>query len=309
MLFRAALLLAPLLLLGGCSANSPAAEPATRPIPAPPAPATLRVMTFNVRYATANDGVNSWTNRRDLFLRTIRSHEPDLLGCQEVLDIQAQFLRQSLPDYGFVGTGRDDGKTRGEYSPILYRRDRFELLDSGQFWLSPTPERVGVKGWDAALPRICTWAQLRLRESGQLIWYFNSHWDHVGTTARAESGRLIRQTIAARVGPSVAVIVTGDFNSTEREPGYQALVAPSIDGSTLLDAYRQVHPTREPQEATLHDFKGTLIGERIDHILLGPQFRAVRAEIERSHEGQVYPSDHYPVIAELLLSPAPLDNP
>jgi len=261
----------------------------------------LVVMTFNARLASARDGENVWSNRQALFLKTIKQNNPDLLGCQEILQIQAECLQQNLADYAFLGTGRDDGRTRGEYSPILCRKSRFEVVDSGQFWLSPTPERVGVKGWDAASVRICTWAKLRLRESNTVIFYFNSHWDNIGQTARAESGKLIRR-VAAEKAKGDAVIVTGDFNSFEDAPGYLNLVAPaSSDGLTLMDAYRQVHPTISPDELTIHDFKGTQAGRRIDYILHSPHFIAIRAEIDRTHAGNVYPSDHYPVVAELVM--------
>jgi endonuclease/exonuclease/phosphatase family metal-dependent hydrolase len=266
------------------------------------------VMTFNVRLASVQDGANAWPNRRALFLQTIQKNNPDLLGCQEVVQVQAQFLQENLPDYTFLGGGRDDGQTRGEYSPIMARKSRFEVLDSGQFWLSPTPERVGVRGWDASYVRICTWARLRLLDTGLTIYYFNTHMDNNGATARAESGKLIRRVAAEKVAASAAqgkpdaVIVTGDFNSFEDAPGYQNLMFPAApDGISLLDAYRQVHPTVSPDEATIHDFKGFTAGRRIDYILHSPHFRAISAEIDRAHEGNLYPSDHYPVVAELVV--------
>jgi endonuclease/exonuclease/phosphatase family metal-dependent hydrolase len=291
-----------LALLAGCTAASPgpATAPATQP-PNAPVPIELTVVTFNIRYAAANDGVNSWPNRRALLVRTIRTHDPDLFGCQEVLDSQAQFLRENFPEYGFLGTGRDDGATRGEYSPILYRQSRFELLRHGQFWLSPTPEQVGSRGWDAALPRICTWAQLRLRE-GPVLWVFNSHWDHRGQTARTEAGRLIRHRAAAMAGRDPVVII-GDFNIPEDGAGYRALLEPGTDGLSLRDAYRLVHPIPSPDEATLHDFTGNRQGRRIDHILISPHWSALSAIIDDAHEGRVYPSDHFPVVTRLAVTP------
>src|SRR5437764_4836016 len=151
------------------------------------APAILRVMSFNVRYGTAPDGPDHWDKRKPLFFATIRAYGPDLLGMQEVIAAQADELQQELSGYGFIGTGRDDGKRRGEYSPLMFRKDRFELIESGQYWLSETPEQVASKGWDAALPRIVTWAKLKDRASGRPLLWINTHWDHVGNKARVES--------------------------------------------------------------------------------------------------------------------------
>jgi endonuclease/exonuclease/phosphatase family metal-dependent hydrolase len=293
---------AAVLLAGSAHAGTSAMSAPTEKL----AETRLVVMTFNARYAGARDGQNAWSNRQALFLKTIEQNQPDLLGCQEILKTQAEFLQQNLTNYAFLGTGRDDGRTRGEYSPILCRKSRFEVMDSGQFWLSPTPERVGVKGWDAASARICTWAKLRLRESNTTIYYFNSHWDNLGRTARAESGKLIRR-VAAEKAQGDAVIITGDFNSFEDDAGYLNLIAPTNrDGLTLVDAYREVHPKTSLEELTFHDFKGTQQGRRIDYIFHTPHFEAVRAEIDHTHAGSIYPSDHYPVVTELIMkSPMP----
>jgi endonuclease/exonuclease/phosphatase family metal-dependent hydrolase len=296
------------LVLAGCGHTpSSTTAPAAAAPPASAPSARLVVMTFNVRLSAARDGANSWANRRELLVATIRKNDPDLLGCQEVLQAQAQYLQENLPEYVFLGSGRDDGQTRGEYSPIMARKARFEVLDSGQFWLSPTPERIGIKGWDAASIRICTWARLRLRDTNLTFYYFNTHWDNVGVTARAESGKLIRRVAAEKAagggaaGKPDAVIVTGDFNSFEDAPGYLNLKAPAApDGLALMDAFREVHPTVAPDENTLHDFRGTKTGRRIDYILHTPDFKSVRAEIDYTHEGSLYPSDHFPVVAELV---------
>ena len=192
-------------------------------------------MSFNIRYGTAKDGEDRWENRQGMLLDTIRAYAPDVLGMQEVLASQADFLREKLPEYGFCGGGRDDGKRGGEFSPVMYRKDRFELLASGQWWLSPTPEKVGSKGWDAALPRIVTWAKLKHRGSGAELLMFNTHWDHVGNTARVESGKLMRRLIDEKRG-DLPVIVTGDFNSTETTPQYATLTAGDDAGVRLIDA-------------------------------------------------------------------------
>jgi endonuclease/exonuclease/phosphatase family metal-dependent hydrolase len=271
--------------------------------PKPAGPA-VRVMSFNIRYGTAKDGEDRWEKRQDLLVGTIRAYDPDLLGMQEVLATQADFLREKLPGYGFCGAGRDDGKRAGEYSPIMFRKDRFDLLDSGQWWLSPTPDKVASKGWDAALPRIVTWAKLKDRKAGVDVLMFNTHWDHVGNVARVESGKLMRKLMVKKheeAGGDLPVIVTGDFNSTEETPQYHTLTASDDVGVRLTDAYRETHPQRKADEASFHAFKGTREGLRIDWILHSPEWVATGAAIDHTQKDGHYPSDHYPVTAELEL--------
>jgi endonuclease/exonuclease/phosphatase family metal-dependent hydrolase len=263
---------------------------------------TVRVMSFNVRYGTAKDGPDHWDKRKDLFLETIRKYDPDLLGMQEVLAMQADFLQENLSGYGFAGTGRDDGKRGGEYSPIMFKKSRFDLLDSGQYWLSPTPEVVASKGWDAALPRIVTWVRLKEKPTGTAILVFNTHWDHVGNVARVESAKLMRRLMEQKRGDAKEpVVVTGDFNSEETTPQYKRLTAGDGQGVQLIDAYREVHPQRQRDEASFHEFKGTREGLRIDWILHSPQWKATGAGIDHAARDGHYPSDHFPVTAELEL--------
>jgi endonuclease/exonuclease/phosphatase family metal-dependent hydrolase len=264
--------------------------------------AALRVMSFNIRYDNPGDGDDRWERRREFLIDTVRAYNPDLMGMQEVLATQGDFIQEKLPEYGFVGAGRDDGKRKGEFSPILFRKDRFEPLAHGQWWLSATPEKVGSKGWDAALPRVVTWARLKDRTLGVTLLMFNTHWDHQGVRARVESGRLMRRLIDENRGdPNLPVVVTGDFNSTEETEQYRTLTAGDGTGVKLTDAFREVHPQRTPDEASFHAFKGTRDGLRIDWILHSPQWVATGADIVRTQKQGHYPSDHYPVTAELQL--------
>src|SRR4051812_39236316 len=177
-------MLSSLVMLLGCAAGAPSRSTSKNPAP-------LRVMSFNVRYGTAPDGEDHWTKRRELFFGTIKSHDPDLLGTQEVLASQADELRERMPDYTFVGVGRDDGKRAGEFAAIQFRTSRFELLDKGFFWVSDSPDVRGSLGWDAALARVAPWVKLpdRLDSSRELL-YLNTHWDHKGIQAHVESARL-----------------------------------------------------------------------------------------------------------------------
>ena len=292
----------------------PAAAAAPSPdgssVDLPPGAAVLRVMCFNVRYGTADDGPNRWEHRSHLAARAIRRFDPDLLGVQEALRFQADALREALPGYGFVGAGRDDGRDAGEFCPVFFRRGRFERIDAGHFWLSESPERPGSRGWDADLPRVATWAKLRdLRarreDSGaaDAILFLNTHWDYAGKRARTESARLMRRTIDAIQPSGGPAIVVGDFNGTEDDEPYAQLLRGQGDetdrGPSLVDSYRQVHPQRLAQEATFHGFTGGREGSRIDWILHTGDLRTVEAGIDPFHEDGRYPSDHFPITAIL----------
>jgi endonuclease/exonuclease/phosphatase family metal-dependent hydrolase len=272
----------------------------TIPLHADDAPAEpLRVMSFNIRYATAPDGENAWSRRSDLLVDTIRRFNPDLLGTQEVLASQADFLSEQFSDDKFVGVGRDDGKRHGEFSALLYRSSRFELVDSGTFWLSEKPDRPGSKSWDSSLPRIATWVRLRDRaNAGHEFCFLNTHWDHRGPKARLESAGIIRRWLAEHAA-GVPIIVTGDLNAGEETDAYRVLA--SADGPPqLLDSYRTLHAEQKPDEATFHGFSGKRDGVRIDFILHTPDFKTKQAEIDRANQQGRYPSDHYPVTALLV---------
>jgi endonuclease/exonuclease/phosphatase family metal-dependent hydrolase len=156
----------------------------------------LRAMSFNIRYDEPRDGVNAWSNRKTKVGDVIRFHKADLVGVQEALLSQLRDLERMLPDFEWCGVGRTDGKESGEYSAILYRKARFQLLECKTFWLSETPDKPGSMGWDAAYPRIVTWARFRDHGSGRTFFHFNTHFDHRGQKARVESAALILTKIA-----------------------------------------------------------------------------------------------------------------
>ena len=160
-----------------------------------PAKTELNWATFNVRYDNPGDSLNNWKNRKDRVAAFVKEQKLDIVGMQEVLHNQLEDLKERLPEYAEVGVGRKDGKTRGEYSPLFFRKDRFELLDSNTFWLSQYPDSVGFIGWDGACCRIATWAKLRDRQSGKVFMAVNTHFDHVGTQARTQSALLIIEKI------------------------------------------------------------------------------------------------------------------
>jgi len=258
----------------------------------------VRVMTFNIRYGTAGDGENAWPKRQELVLETIEKFNPDLLGTQEVLDFQADYLSEHLKDYGFLGVGRDDGKRKGEMSAIWFRISRFKPLDSGTFWLSETPDTIGSKSWDAALPRVATWVKLRDEQAKKDVIFLNTHWDHVGKRAREEAGKIIH-TWMGEEAANLPTIITGDFNVNEDHPGLAALMASPTDALKFYDVYRRVHPEVKDDESSFGSFKGHTKGKRIDFILASPSFVPTEATIDRTNQDGRYPSDHYPVTAVL----------
>ena len=258
----------------------------------------LRVMSFNIRYGTAADGENRWEKRRDLLVETIRRFDPDLLGTQETLQFQAEFLGEQLPAYTRLGRGRDDGHDKGEQVTIFFKRDRFEEFATGHFWLSTRPEQPGSRSWDAAITRMVTWVKLRDRKNYRVFVWLNTHWDHVGALARIESAKLMRRWLAENAS-NLPVIITGDFNSHEDSLPYRLLLGEDGGEPKLTDCYRRLHPSRQPDEASFHDFTGKRDGSRIDWILCSPPFMPLEATIDSSSQGGRYPSDHFPVTAIL----------
>jgi endonuclease/exonuclease/phosphatase family metal-dependent hydrolase len=266
-----------------------------------PAREPLTVMSFNIRYGTANDGDNHWNLRREFLFDVMREADADLAGLQEALDAQLGELLQALPKYGLVGVGRDDGRTRGEYAAILYRRDRFRVSDAGTFWFSDTPEVVASRSWGNRITRICTWARFVDRD-GLAFWHYNVHLDHESQPSRERSAMLLAERIAARRAPAEPVIVTGDFNVGETNPALTRLTAPQPGGPALfVDAFRVRHPD-EPRAGTFNGFKfGQTAGDKIDYVLVLPGTDVLDAAIIRTSRNDRYPSDHFPVTARIVL--------
>lgn len=258
----------------------------------------IRAMTFNIRLDLESDGANAWPYRKEMVVALIRHEAPDLLGTQEVLLHQKQYLQTALPGYTFVGVGRDDGAQGGEFSPLAWRSDRFELLQSGTFWLSPTPETPST-GWDAALPRIATWAVLRDRESGRTIRVLNTHFDHVGTEARANAARMIAEWAAEGDMPA---IVMGDFNVPTGSEPYQVLATTAKSGLADARAISSTPPYGPPGTFTGFDIMAAP-DTPIDHIFVTEDFTVDDYAVVTQHWGGRLPSDHYPVVADLELGP------
>lgn len=262
----------------------------------------VRVMSFNIRYGTAKDGVNHWDNRREFVVDTIKAYSPDLLGTQETLKFQRDYLAEHLPDYAVLGVGRDDGKDAGEMMALYYRRDRFEELQSGHFWLSETPEVIGSKSWDSSLPRMVTWVKLTDRKQPDAlpILFFNTHFDHLGGEARRQSALLIRSKANTYAG-KCRVIITGDFNAAENSDPYKALFeGTGNNAGPVVDSFRAQHPVASPGEGTFSGFKRSeTAGGRIDWIAVSRNWTVIDAQIDRTEREGRTPSDHFPVTAIL----------
>ncbi|HIU55321.1 MAG TPA: endonuclease/exonuclease/phosphatase family protein [Candidatus Gallibacteroides avistercoris] len=280
----------------------------------------LNVATYNLRNANRGDSTNGngWGQRYPVIADLVQFHDFDIFGTQECKHHQLEDLTQAMPQYAYIGIGRDDGKQAGEYSAIFYKKDKFKVLDHGDFWLSTDTSRPN-KGWDAALPRICTWGIFKEKKSGFTFMFFNLHMDHVGVEARKESAKLILAKIK-ETGGKLPVILTGDFNVDQTNESYLLL----HDSGILRDSYEAAQ-FRYATNGTFNSFNPNLkTDSRIDHVFISKQFTVkkygvltdtYRSEVSESqkeiksgnfpkevslHKYQARtPSDHFPVMVVL----------
>lgn len=257
----------------------------------------VRVMTYNLRYDTPNDGVNQWTNRISNVTALISKYDPDLIGVQEALKHQIDDLTKGLPQYEYVGVGRDNGKTKGEYSAILFKKDRFEILSQKTLWLSETPDVPGSKSWDAAITRIVTVVKFRDKKSGKSFLHLNTHFDHIGKEARKNSALLLQRLLVKEgiAKDHLPVVISGDFNSEPNEEPYQLMIAKNE--IMLYDS--------KPAESTTGTFCGFEVGampcKTIDYIFHTRDWKVEKYQVIQDNDGKNYPSDHLPVVVELLM--------
>jgi len=259
---------------------------------------SFNVMSFNIRYDNPGDSTHAWPNRKEMVRSVIQYHEADLLGMQEALEHQVKYLAESLDHMDWVGVGRDDGKTKGEFSPIFYNKSKFDLEDSGTFWLSETPDEISV-GWDASMERIASWARLKHKQSAKTVFYLNTHFDHRGEKAREESAKLIRAKIK-ELAVDMPIIVTGDFNSFPESAAIQNMIS---DGE-LNDAFEV---SEQPHHGATSSFSGFVVSNpmevnrRIDYIFVSPEVKVKKHAILTDSRNNAYPSDHLPVIAKVSI--------
>ena len=255
---------------------------------------TGRFMTFNLRCGNAKDGPDHWEHRRGLLVDTIRAADPDVLAVQECIPEQADWLRDAFPGFEFHGTPRGGERAGKEMCGLMWRRDRFTAQQTGTFWLSETPDIEGSMGWDAAFPRVVTWARLRDKDHTE-ITVANAHLDHQGELARVNSCDLIRREL-----PADRLLLMGDFNAEPESAAYQALTQNREALPGWVDVHRELIKTEDGQ-GTFHGFKGGRDGKRIDWVLISPDLRPLSCQIDRTARDGRFPSDHYPVTVEIAL--------
>ena len=277
------------LLLSLAFAQALAAAPAPQPALAAP----LTVMSFNIRYGTANDGDDHWLKRREQLFALLREQQADVVGLQEALHGQIDEILQAVPGYDYVGVGRGDGRRAGEYAAILYRTVRLRPRRSDTFWFSDTPGVVKSTSWGNQIERVSTWAYFEDRE-GPSFYFFNVHLDHQSQPSRERSVALLLERIGAR-DPKAPVVVTGDFNAGEDNA---AAVAMRV---SFVDTFRVRHPDAK-EVGTFNGFKpGQTTGDKIDFVFVEPGTEVLDAAIVRTSRDGRYPSDHFPVTARIRL--------
>jgi endonuclease/exonuclease/phosphatase family metal-dependent hydrolase len=255
----------------------------------------INVITYNIRYNTPNDGINAWPNRSEMAAGLLRFHDADIFGLQEALISQINDIEKQLPQMKHVGVGRDDGKEAGEFSPVFFNIQKFKLVDSGWFWLSETPEKPGY-GWDAHYNRICTWVKLKPKKGTQFI-VFNTHFDHQGDVARAESAKLILKKIEEINTKNLPVILTGDFNLTPETTPIQYVKQYLRDSKEI-----SFEPPYGP-EGTFNNFDfNSILTDRIDYIFVNNKVTVLKYGVLSDSKDNRYPSDHLPVFAKLKLN-------
>lgn len=254
---------------------------------------TLRIASFNLRMDTPNDGEYVWANRKEMVKSLIRFHDLDIIGTQEGFKHQLDDILE-LKEYAYVGAGRDDGKDGGEHSAIIYRKNRLELMDNGDFWFSETPDMPG-KGWDATCcNRICSWAKFRDKASGKKFFVFNSHYDHEGKVARKNSSLLLLKMIGQIAGNN-PVFVTGDFNATPDDDPIQTIYHSGI----LNDSYLVTQEPPYGTEGTFHGYRSDApMKSRIDYIWVTPDITVKKYGVLNEMPYGKFPSDHFPVVIQ-----------
>ena len=252
----------------------------------------IKIISYNIRNNNPNDGKDIWENRRETITDFIEKEAPDFLGLQEVNYPQIQYLNSNLINYNFIGVGRDDGKTRGEFSPIYFNESKYNLLLSNTFWLSKTPNDISV-GWDAAMERICTYGLFEQKNDGSKVWVFNTHFDHIGNVAREKSVDLILSKIKDLTKDKDQIIITGDFNLSDD----------SVPIKKLQNFYNDVNIKMENNSkfyGTFNNFKiDNNYNNRIDYIFY-KNFELIKSShLHVTTDQGRWASDHHPVIAIL----------
>lgn len=254
----------------------------------------IKVLSYNIRLDVASDAENRWDNRKEILTAQVTKLSPDFMGVQEALPQQMDYLDDNLKKYDYIGVGRDDGKREGEFSAIFFDKSKYKVLQQSTFWLSETPEKVSF-GWDAACRRVCTYGLFENLKTKQKIWIFNTHFDHVGNIARVNSAKLILKKIKELNLNNFPFVLTGDFNLEDDSESIK-LIASQLNDSKIA-AEKVSGPV-----ATFNAFKvEEKATKRIDYIFVPKNIRVTEYKVLQEIKNNRYPSDHFPVYAELKL--------
>lgn len=254
----------------------------------------VKVITLNIRYDNPDDSINAWPHRAHIVASFINAEKPDLLGMQEVLWHQYEFLDSALTGYASVAVGRDDGKHAGEAAPVFYRTDRYEQHGSGTFWLSQTPEVPGSKGWGAACTRIATWVRLTDRHNGDTVLFMNTHFDHISDSARVMAAIMLRQRLDI-LAKNNRFILTGDFNALPESMAIKKLISDGL----IKDSHSISQTTPEGDESSFNSFSDKALKERIDYIFVRNGMTVRTWAVRKVKDDRVFISDHWPLMATI----------
>lgn len=261
-------------------------------------PVDLNVMSFNIRYDNPDDSLNNWQYRKDVAAKTIKNQNADIIGTQEVLVNQLNDLKSRLPEYNAIGVGREDGIEKGEYSAILYKKDRFKEIKSGYFWLSETPEVAGSKGWDGACERIATWAILEDISSKKQLFFINTHLDHVGKIARQEGVTLLLSRANA-LANGLPIIMTGDFNATPESDVIKHVT--DVNSPEHLIHSKDIAVEKSGTDWTFHGFGKVPMERRefIDYVFVSKGIKVAKHSVLPEKLDDTFISDHSVVVAQI----------
>lgn len=261
-------------------------------------PVDLNVMSFNIRYDNPDDSLNNWQYRKDVAAKTIKNQNADIVGTQEVLVNQLNDLKSRLPEYNAIGVGREDGIEKGEYSAILYKKDRFKEIKSGYFWLSETPEVAGSKGWDGACERIATWAILEDISSKKQLFFINTHLDHVGKIARQEGVTLLLSRANA-LANGLPIIMTGDFNATSESDVIKHVT--DVNSPEHLIHSKDIAVEKSGTDWTFHGFGRVPMERRefIDYVFVSKGIKVAKHSVLPEKLDDIFISDHSVVVAQI----------
>ena len=260
----------------------------------------LKVMTFNIRYDNPDDSLYAWPNRTKIICNFLKNENPDLLGMQEVLAHQYEFLDSVMTDYSSVGVGRTDGVKKGEMNPIFFRKDRFELIRTRTFWLSDSSEIAGSMAWGADLPRIVTWTELSEKTTHEHFYFFNTHFAHDSDSARIMSSTLFLDKVDS-IASGFPFVITGDLNMLISDKGYEILTGPYESVPLLSDTYAVSEKRPVGPAYTFNGFSEKKKTGRVDYIFVRNGMKVLEHRTFIKKEHGIYISDHWPVMATVSL--------